>query len=86
MARLLPPESASLEEVSEVGVGADTLSRWRDDALGFAGSPVDRTGTAGGGYQYGGLNEAGQERLVPRARRLSGASWTMAGAGQYVVG
>ena len=34
VARLLPPESASLDEVArEVGVGADTLERWRSDAL-----------------------------------------------------
>ena len=34
MARLLPPESASLEEVArEVGIGAGTLERWRSDAL-----------------------------------------------------
>ena len=29
VARLLPPESASLDEVArEVGVGTDTLERW----------------------------------------------------------
>ena len=34
MARLLPPESATLEDVSrEVGVGASTLERWRSEAL-----------------------------------------------------
>ena len=33
VARLLPPESASLEVVArEVGVGAGTLERWREDA------------------------------------------------------
>ena len=33
VARLLPPESAALGVVSrEVGVGAGTLERWRDDA------------------------------------------------------
>ncbi len=33
MARLLPPESASLEVVSrEVGVGVASLERWREDA------------------------------------------------------
>lgn len=33
MARLLPPESAALEGVArEVGVGAGTLERWREDA------------------------------------------------------
>ncbi|MGF6372963.1 transposase [Paraburkholderia sp. RAU6.4a] len=34
MARLLPPESASVEKVArEIGVGAQTLERWRSDAL-----------------------------------------------------
>jgi transposase-like protein len=34
VARMLPPESASAEEVGrEIGVGADTLERWRSDAL-----------------------------------------------------
>jgi len=34
VARLLPPQSASAEEVSrEVGVGAQTLQRWLSDAL-----------------------------------------------------
>jgi len=31
---LLPPESAALEDVSrEVGIGVDTLQRWRSEAL-----------------------------------------------------
>ena len=34
MARLLPPESAPLEAVArEIGVSADTLERWRSEAL-----------------------------------------------------
>ena len=34
VARLLPPESAVLEEVAhEIGVGVDTLERWRSEAL-----------------------------------------------------
>jgi transposase-like protein len=34
VARLLPPESTSLEDVSrEIGVRGDTLSRWRAEAL-----------------------------------------------------
>ena len=34
MARLLPPESASAQDVArEIGVGADTLERWRSEAL-----------------------------------------------------
>jgi transposase-like protein len=33
VAKLLPPESAALEVVArEVGVGAGTLERWREDA------------------------------------------------------
>ena len=33
MARLLPPESASAQDVArEIGVGADTLERWRSEA------------------------------------------------------
>lgn len=35
VARLLPPESTSVEEVSrQIGVSASTLERWRADALG----------------------------------------------------
>ena len=34
MARLLPPESAAVDVVArEVGIGAGTLERWREDAL-----------------------------------------------------
>ena len=45
MARLLPPESASLEDVSrELGVGAGTLERWRRDALSLPAR--ERTWTA----------------------------------------
>ena len=34
VARLLPPESASVDDVArEVGVGGQTLERWRSDAL-----------------------------------------------------
>ncbi len=34
VARLLPPESAEVQTVSrEIGVGADTLERWRSEAL-----------------------------------------------------
>ena len=43
MARLLPPESSSVEQVSrEVGVSAATLERWRADAL--ANGSGDRAG------------------------------------------
>jgi transposase len=45
VARLLPPESAPLEAVSrEVGVSADTLERWRSEAL--AKPAGERTWTA----------------------------------------
>lgn len=34
VARILPPESAAVEDVArEIGVGADTLERWRSEAL-----------------------------------------------------
>lgn len=34
MARLLPPESASADDVArEIGVGVETLERWRSEAL-----------------------------------------------------
>ena len=33
MARLLPPESAAIDVVArEIGIGTDTLARWREDA------------------------------------------------------
>ena len=36
VAKLLPPESAALEVVArEVGIGAGTLERWREDAPGW---------------------------------------------------
>jgi len=45
VARLLPPESASLDAVArEFGVGAGTLERWRSDALSRPGR--DRSWTA----------------------------------------
>lgn len=45
VARLLPPESSSIEAVSrEIGVSVDTLERWRSEAL---AEPVkERTWTA----------------------------------------
>jgi len=34
VARVLPPESAVVEDVArEIGVGVDTLERWRSEAL-----------------------------------------------------
>ena len=45
VARLLPPESSSVEAVSqEIGVGVATLERWRSEAL--SGPATTRTWTA----------------------------------------
>ncbi len=45
VARLLPPESASVETVSrEIGVGVATLERWRSEAL--SEPKLERTWTA----------------------------------------
>lgn len=45
VARLLPPESSSVETVSrEIGVGVETLERWRSEALSMPAST--RTWTA----------------------------------------
>jgi transposase-like protein len=75
VARLLPPESSSVEQVSrEVGVSAATLERWRADAL--AHGSGDRAGgsqrwTAAARLQAlittAGMDEATRSGLVPRA-------------------
>jgi len=45
VARLLPPQSAALDDVSrDVGIGVDTLVRWRSDAMSKPGR--DRVWTA----------------------------------------
>jgi transposase len=47
VARLLPPESAALEEVArEIGVDVETLERWRSDALTFPAGARDWTAAA----------------------------------------
>ena len=47
VARRLPPESAAVELVaSEVGIGAGTLQRWREDAQ--SRPALGRAWTAGG--------------------------------------
>ena len=47
MARLLPPESASIKDVAnEIGVGASTLERWRSEALSQPGRERIWTGAA----------------------------------------
>src|ERR1035438_1273438 len=74
VARLLPPESAALEVVArEVGIGAGTLERWREDAQ--SRPARGRAWTAGARLEAvitGGNERGGQERLVPRTRRISG--------------
>ena len=46
VARVLPPESAAIDVVArEVGIGTDTLERWREDAR--SRPPPGRAGTAG---------------------------------------
>lgn len=47
MARLLPPENASIEVVARhVGVQPETLERWRDETASGAGEPVSWTAAA----------------------------------------
>lgn len=47
MARLLPPESSSVEHVSrEVGVSVATLERWRADALANGSTSTNQRWTA----------------------------------------
>jgi transposase-like protein len=47
VARLLPPESASIKDVAnEIGVGASTLERWRSEALAQTGRERIWTGAA----------------------------------------
>ena len=61
VARLLPPESAAVDVVArEVGIGAGTLERWREDARsrparGRAGTAAGRLGA---GVTTAALNEA----------------------------
>ena len=51
VARLLPPQSAALEDVSrDVGIGVDTLVRWRSDALSQPGR--DRVWTAAAAARF----------------------------------
>lgn len=47
MARLQPPESASLEDVARhIGVQTSTLERWRDEAAAGAGEQMSWTASA----------------------------------------
>ena len=81
VARLLPPESAAVEVVArEVGVERATLERWREDAL--AKPARGRVWTAAARLEAvitTAAHERGrQERLVPRARRVSGRAGQVA--------
>ena len=63
VARLLPPESAALEVVAqEIGIGADTLERWREDAQ--SRPALGRAWTAGARLEAvvttASMNEAGK--------------------------
>jgi transposase len=63
VARLLPPESAAVDEVArEIGVGTNTLERWRSDALGKPGR--ERVWTAAARFDAvlttAAMNEAGR--------------------------
>ena len=84
VARLLAPESAALEVVSrEVGVGCATLQRWVDDARSTpargrawsAGARLDAVIVTAAMAESG---KVGQERLVPRAKPVSGRAEQMA--------
>ncbi len=84
MARLLPPESATVEAVArEIGVGVATLERWRSDAL--SRPARERAWTAAARFEAvltdGGAGRSGQECLVPRARGLSAGAGPMASGG-----
>ena len=47
MARLQPPERASIEDVARhIGVQPETLERWRDEAAAGVGEPVTWTAAA----------------------------------------
>ena len=63
VARLLPPESAALDDVSRaVGIGVDTLVRWRSDAM--SRPERDRVWTAAARFDAvlttAAMNEAGK--------------------------
>jgi len=47
LARLQPPENASIEDVARhIGVQPETLARWRDEAVAGVGEPVTWTAAA----------------------------------------
>ena len=73
VARLLPPQSAAVELVARgIGIGEGTLERWREDAQsrharGRAWTALARLEAV---VYHGGPERGGQERVVPRARRV----------------
>ena len=79
VARLLPPESAALEDVSrEVGVGVATLERWRSDAL--ARPARERVWTAAARLDAvlttAAMDEAGKSAWCRANGVYPAASWT----------
>ncbi|MFN8837127.1 MAG: IS3 family transposase, partial [Betaproteobacteria bacterium] len=72
VARLLPPESAALEGVArEVGVGAGTLQRWRDEVQ---SRPARGRAWPGGGRREAVITPAALSGAAKRAGcRVDGA-------------
>lgn len=53
LGRLLPPQSAAIEEVSrEVGISVDTLERWRAEAV-IAAAAMDEAQCSGWCREHG---------------------------------
>ena len=78
VARLLPPESAAVEVVAlAVGMGAETLQRWREQAQSGADSDVDSGVASEGGDRDGPDGGSESERLVSRARCVPGVAGEM---------
>src|ERR1035437_1806196 len=95
VARLLPPESAAVEVVArEIGVGARTLERWREQArarpargrawtaAGRLEAVVTTAGVEGGGRAAGG---AGAAAARPRPAPWGGAVWSSPGRLEAVI-
>ena len=71
VARLLPPESSPVGEVSaKVGISVATLERWRAEVLANAAEDQPRRWTPAARLEAviatAGLNETERRRLVPR--------------------
>ena len=80
MARLLPPENASLEQISrEVGVSIHTLERWRSHALAApaqrrdwsAGARLSTVANSGGSSQGGSHLGGCRNCSKPSSKRLN---------------